>query len=95
MPVYYVVYSHVHFEIFLFIGPVISIKFSPDRKILAVQRTNTTVEFMNFVNSTLDPLEYSLNCKAKSIIVGFIWICHNEIAVITDQGIELHIITPG
>lgn len=76
-------------------GPVISIKFSTDGKVLAVQRTNTTVEFMNFANSTLDPLEYSLNCKPKSVIVGFVWISHNEIAVITDQGIELHNVISG
>ncbi|KAJ8967738.1 hypothetical protein NQ317_010799 [Molorchus minor] len=43
-------------------GPVLSIKFSLDHKVLAVQRTNNSVEFMNFDENKIDS-EYSQPCK--------------------------------
>lgn len=72
-------------------GPVISIKFSPNQKVLAVQRTKTSVEFMNFNGTTIE-LEYSQNCKKNSTILGFIWCQVNEVAFITDHGVELYMI---
>lgn len=72
-------------------GPVISIKFSPDMNILAIQRTNTSVEFMNFSPSNEpDGIEYSQSCKGRTaIILGFVWTHGNEILFVTDQGVEL------
>uniref|UniRef100_K1P5A5 Uncharacterized protein C18orf8-like protein n=1 Tax=Magallana gigas TaxID=29159 RepID=K1P5A5_MAGGI len=77
-------------------GDVSSIKFSPDRRILAVQRSPKSVEFVNFnEDMTTDQLEYSQTCKGKSTIVsGFVWTSPIEIVFITDHGIEFYQITP-
>ncbi|XP_057657201.1 regulator of MON1-CCZ1 complex [Diorhabda carinulata] len=74
-------------------GPVLSIKFSPDHQILAVQRASNSVEFMNFNGTNLDT-EYSQTCKKSSNILGFIWSQKNEVAFITDHGIELYMVIP-
>lgn len=72
-------------------GPVISIKFSPDMNVLAIQRTNSSVEFVNYSSvSGLDHVEYSQSCKGKNAtILGFVWTHGNEILVVTDHGVEL------
>ncbi|CAH1992180.1 unnamed protein product [Acanthoscelides obtectus] len=72
-------------------GPVLSIKFSPDHKVLTVQRTNTAVEFMDFQCNVLDKC-YTQSCKKNSNILGFVWSCPNEVAFITDHGIELYMV---
>lgn len=74
-------------------GEVISIKFSPDQKVLAAQRTYSSVEFMNFNGSTIEQ-EYSQSCKKNSMIFGFVWSQINEVALITDHGIELYLVIP-
>ncbi|XP_063363628.1 regulator of MON1-CCZ1 complex [Cydia amplana] len=75
-------------------GPIISIKFSPDHNILAIQRNldnqNANVEFVNFKDLVPTNVEYSHTCKWKNAkILGFVWPRVNEIAFITDHGIEL------
>lgn len=72
-------------------GPVISIKFSPDMNILAIQHSVTSVEFINYSPSTsLDGIEYSQACKGKNAtILGFVWTHGNEILFVTDHGVEL------
>lgn len=72
-------------------GPVISIKFSPDMNVLAIQRTNSSVEFVNYSSvSGLDHVEYSQPCKGKNAtILGFVWTHGTEILVVTDHGVEL------
>ncbi|CAG9561510.1 unnamed protein product [Danaus chrysippus] len=80
-------------------GPIISIKFSPDHKILAIQRNlegqNATVEFANFKDLMPTNVEYSHICKWKNAkILGFVWPKANEIAFITDHGIELSQVLP-
>ncbi|KYN19581.1 Uncharacterized protein C18orf8 like protein [Trachymyrmex cornetzi] len=77
-------------------GPVISIKFSPDMNVLAIQRTNSSVEFVNYSSvSGLDHVEYSQSCKGKSAtILGFVWTHGNEILVVTDHGVELFQVNP-
>lgn len=80
-------------------GPIISIKFSPDHKILAIQRNqdtqNATVEFVNFIDLAPTNAEYSHTCKWKNAkILGFVWPKINEIAFITDHGIELLQVLP-
>lgn len=74
-------------------GPVLSIKFSLDHKILAVQRTTTSVEFMNFNGDSIDT-EYSQSSKKSSNILGFVWTNTTEVAFITDHGIELYMVLP-
>lgn len=68
-------------------GPIRSIKFSPDNQILAVQRTETSVEFIGFVNGQLKPSD-TVIYKGKNLIIGFIWIHLSEMAVISNNGIE-------
>lgn len=80
-------------------GPIISIKFSPDQKILAIQRNqdnrNVTVEFVNFKDLAPTNVEYSHTCKWKNAkMLGFVWPKMNEIAFITDHGIELLQVLP-
>ena len=72
-------------------GPVISIKFSPDMNILAVQHNNSSVEFINYSPvAGLDNIEYSQSCKGKNAtILGFVWTHGNEILFVTDYGVEL------
>ncbi|XP_060521018.1 regulator of MON1-CCZ1 complex isoform X2 [Cylas formicarius] len=74
-------------------GPVLSIKFSPDHKVLAVQRATNSIEFMNF-NNTLVDTEYAINCKKNSAILGFVWSTLREVAIVTDHGIELYLVIP-
>lgn len=75
-------------------GPVLSIKFSLDHKVLAVQRTNNSVEFINFNGLVMVNSEYSQTCKKNSNILGFVWSNTNEVAFITDHGIELYMVIP-
>ncbi|XP_028175226.1 regulator of MON1-CCZ1 complex, partial [Ostrinia furnacalis] len=80
-------------------GPIISIKFSPDHKILAIQRNNeiqnATIEFVNFKDLAPTNVEYSHTCKWKNAkILGFVWPKANEIAFVTDHGIELLHVVP-
>ncbi|KAL5015940.1 hypothetical protein ScPMuIL_005529 [Solemya velum] len=73
-------------------GPVICIKFSPDKKILAIQRSPKSVEFINFLEDlTTDQLEYSQTCKGKTTeIIGFVWTSSCDIVFITDHGVEYY-----
>ncbi|XP_039284378.1 regulator of MON1-CCZ1 complex-like [Nilaparvata lugens] len=71
-------------------GPVVSIKFSPDDKILAVQRNNVSVEFIHFYNGKQSP-EKSHSCNMrKASLIGFVWVENYQILYITDNGVELH-----
>ncbi|XP_078039497.1 regulator of MON1-CCZ1 complex protein bulli [Augochlora pura] len=77
-------------------GPVISIKFSPDMNILAIQRINASVEFINYSPITgLDNIGYSQPCKGKNATMwGFVWTHGNEILLVTDYGVELFQVNP-
>ncbi|XP_064605810.1 regulator of MON1-CCZ1 complex-like [Liolophura sinensis] len=77
-------------------GELSSIKFSYDMKILAIQRSPKSVEFINFAeDSTPDLREYSQTCKGKSTsIIGFNWTNINEIVFITNQGLEFYQVYP-
>lgn len=59
--------------------------------VLAIQRTNSSVEFVNYSSvSGLDHVEYSQSCKGKNAtILGFVWTHGTEILVVTDHGVEL------
>ncbi|XP_043465595.1 regulator of MON1-CCZ1 complex [Leptopilina heterotoma] len=76
-------------------GPIISIKFSPDMNILAIQRSTSSVEFVNYSPSAvLDGVEYSQSCKKNASILGFVWTYGNEILFVTDHGVELFLVVP-
>uniref|UniRef100_A0A4W5NTI2 Regulator of MON1-CCZ1 n=1 Tax=Hucho hucho TaxID=62062 RepID=A0A4W5NTI2_9TELE len=71
-------------------GEVKCIKFSIGNKILAVQRTPKSVDFISFIPD-YPHLECSQECKMKNAsILGFCWTNWNEIIFITDQGIEFY-----
>ncbi|NXW82042.1 RMC1 protein, partial [Alopecoenas beccarii] len=75
-------------------GEVKCIKFSLGNKILAVQRTLKSVDFLNFIPDS-PQLEYTQECKTKNAnILGFCWTSSTEIVFITDQGIELYQVLP-
>ncbi|XP_062847127.1 regulator of MON1-CCZ1 complex [Trichomycterus rosablanca] len=75
-------------------GEVKCIKFSLGNKILAIQRTLKTVEFINFIPD-FPHMEFSHECKTKnSSLLGFCWTSWNEIVLITDQGIEFYQVLP-
>uniref|UniRef100_A0A8C7Q780 Mic1 domain-containing protein n=1 Tax=Oncorhynchus mykiss TaxID=8022 RepID=A0A8C7Q780_ONCMY len=75
-------------------GEVKCIKFSIGNKILAVQRTPKSVDFINFIPD-YPHLEFSQECKMKNAsILGFCWTNWNEIVFITDQGIEFYQVLP-
>lgn len=48
---------------------------------------------MNF-NGTVLEKEYSQATKKNSTLLGFVWSQQNEVALITDHGIELYTIIP-
>uniref|UniRef100_A0A8C3JB28 Regulator of MON1-CCZ1 n=1 Tax=Calidris pygmaea TaxID=425635 RepID=A0A8C3JB28_9CHAR len=75
-------------------GEVKCIKFSLGNKILAVQRTLKSVDFLNFIPDS-PQLEYTQECKTKNAnILGFCWTSSTEIVFITDQGIEFYQVLP-
>lgn len=75
-------------------GDVISIKFSSNQKVLAIQRSQTSVEFVNFLQE-VDTVEYSQACKGKNTkILGFMWTCTTEVSFVTDHGLELYQVFP-
>lgn len=66
---------------------IISIKYSIDHRILAVQRSNQSVDFLNIQENT----EFSQCCRRGSgNIIGFNWTCQNEIVFINHQAIEFY-----
>ncbi|XP_041735888.1 regulator of MON1-CCZ1 complex-like isoform X2 [Coregonus clupeaformis] len=75
-------------------GEVKCIKFSIGNKILAVQRTPKSVDFISFIPD-YPHLECSQECKTRNAsILGFCWTNWNEIVFITDQGIEFYQVLP-
>jgi len=75
-------------------GNVISLKFSPNHSILAIQRSSKSIDFMNFYEGA-NVEEYSQPCKGRSTqIIGFCWTSPNDIVFITNQGIEFYQVQP-
>jgi len=75
-------------------GDIISMRFSSDMKVLAIQRSHCALDFVNFMHGT-DSLEYSQTCKGKGTkILGSCWTGLYEIVFITDRGIEQYQVLP-
>jgi len=75
-------------------GDIISMRFSSDMKVLAIQRSQCALDFMNFMHG-IDSLEYSQTCKGKGTkILGSCWTGLYEIVFITDRGIEQYQVLP-
>jgi len=74
-------------------GPIISIKLSPNKAVLSIQRSKNSVEFLNVTPGGEVDVdgEYSQVCKARSAaILGYLWTSNTEIVYITDHGVEIY-----
>lgn len=69
-------------------GPIRSIKFNPDMRILAVQRLETCVEFIIFTNNQPNLNDIIMYKGKNTIIFGFVWIHTREVALISNDGVE-------
>ena len=75
-------------------GDIISMRFSSDMKVLAIQRSHCAMDFMNFMLGS-DSVEYSQTCKGKGTkILGSCWTGLYEIVFITDRGVEQYQVLP-
>jgi regulator of MON1-CCZ1 complex len=66
-----------------------SIKFSPDNRILAVQRQETSVEFIVFQGNQPNVNDMIVYKGKKIVIFGFVWLTNKEIAFISNTGVEI------
>ena len=75
-------------------GDIHSIKFSPSCAVLALQRAENAINFVNFTGGK-PGAEYTFVCKTKnSRVLGFCWTSVTEVVVITNLGIEFCQISP-
>ncbi|XP_018654174.1 hypothetical protein Smp_167950 [Schistosoma mansoni] len=75
-------------------GEVLSIKFSENNKILGIQRTHRSVDFLNFQANCPGGLQYSQECKNKSaLLLGFVWCSNYEVLFVTNEQLELYQVT--
>lgn len=70
-------------------GPMRSIKFSADMKILAVQRTESCVEFVPFANNQPNVNDIITYKSKNSEIYGFVWLTTREVVFISNGGVEI------
>lgn len=70
-------------------GSMRSIKFSPDMKILAVQRTESCVEFVPFANNQPNINDIITYKSKNSQIYGFVWLHNKEVVFISNGGVEI------
>ncbi|XP_014249650.1 regulator of MON1-CCZ1 complex [Cimex lectularius] len=68
-------------------GRVMSIKFSPDQEILALQRTPSTIEFFTFKEKKVHK-EFSQSFKGVTLL-GYMWSSVNDLIVVMNTGIKL------
>lgn len=83
------------FTFFIETGPLIAIKFNNSNSILAIQRTENSLELCGFQNNAIIP-NTSIQYEAKkTIIYGFFWSQPNELCVVSSDHIELFQINPA
>ncbi|KAA0195258.1 hypothetical protein FBUS_04622 [Fasciolopsis buskii] len=77
-------------------GDVLSIKFCPGNRILAIQRAQRSVDFLNF--SPIGPEDqpgYSQSCRTKTgKLLGFLWLDSTDILFISTDHLEIHQVSP-
>lgn len=66
-----------------------SIKFSLDMKILAVQRTESCVEFVPFTNNQPNVSDIITYRSKNTKIYGFVWLHSKEVVFISNGGVEI------
>ncbi|KAB7498356.1 Uncharacterized protein Anas_04551 [Armadillidium nasatum] len=71
-------------------GSISSIKFSPDHTILALQRTNTSVELLSYNDGELSLINVQ-ECRSKGAnVLGFIWSHNDHLLLVTDHAVEFY-----
>lgn len=70
-------------------SPLIAIKFNIDNSILAIQRSENSLELQSFHNNQIQPNSSIYYQTKKSIIYGFIWSQPDELVVITNEHLEI------
>lgn len=82
-------------------APVVSMKFSPDEQVLAIQRTSRSLQFLNMSGPGTKsgkelPSEYAPARRSKSpnVLLGFNWTYDKELCVITNGGLEFYEVFP-
>lgn len=70
-------------------GPMRSIKFSPDKKLLAIQRTDKCVEFVKFVNNQPNVNDIIVYQSKSTKVFGFVWIHDKEVVFMSNTGVEI------
>lgn len=72
-------------------GPMQSIKFSPDKKLLAIQRTENSkcIEFISFVNNQPNMSEIIVHQSKSAAVYGFVWVHNREVVFISNTGVEI------
>lgn len=77
-------------------GRVMYIKFSPDMKILCVQRSHVSVDFLVFNDSNEVSFEFSHTFGGSSkALLGFMWLNIHEIVFVTDQSVQICRVNPS
>lgn len=70
-------------------GVMRSIKFSPDKKLLAIQRTDNCVEFVKFVNNQPIANDIIVYQSKSTKVFGFVWIHDKEVVFMSNTGVEI------
>lgn len=69
---------------------VITLKFSPDQKILAIQHDKNSVEFIEFKNGVQTSSFTQFAKATNSELLGFVWISGAEVLLVTNTSLELY-----
>lgn len=70
-------------------SPLIAIKFNAGNNILAIQRTENSIELQSFNNNQLVPNSTINYQTKKSIVYGFIWSQPDELVILTCDHVEI------
>lgn len=71
-------------------GEMRSIKFSPDRRILGIQRGEKCVEFISFVGNQPNVNDIIVFQSKSTTIFGFVWVHNKEVVFISNTGLEIY-----
>lgn len=71
-------------------GSMRSIKFSPDKKLLAIQRTEKCIEFITFDNNQPNVKDVIVHQSKSTTVYGFVWIHSREVVFISNTGVEVY-----
>lgn len=67
-----------------------SIKFSPDKSLLGIQRGEKSVEFISFVGNQPNVNDITVYQSRSTIIYGFVWVHNKEVVFISNTGIDIY-----